>query len=371
MGEYIPQGAHLITYSKSIFEGILMGYRERYSPEVETEKRLGFSEQILAEWKRLYSETFQETVEQREREKERIEKREDSVDHKEILRVLEEFGIDIRKIDISTLENGRFSVKVSNHFGDRRLPDGYAYEGSAARALLMRNIDIDTSAIPRDIDVVRLPGSEPAPGMDAKVAMDFAPEDFEHGHGVEILTDYDSYFATRDLTINEVMATDQEVIATKQCILDTVRRIIRLTDYERWDVEGALSGPKMLAKILRLYSESIHRYGEAEIADMGGGKFEEYFISPFWLALQLDKACEVSTGAAKSFVQRLREHGQIPQDITGIEDAAEYLGGLLRDRPFYFRHAPKGQFEIENRWAEEYEDHEDGVKNSKRKGKRP
>lgn len=328
---------------------------EQYTPRVENEPRASFSEQILAIWKKKYPESFLATVEQRDQEKKRIEMIEGNIEHQEILYLLKEYGIDTKNIQIEALENGRFRIKVFNHFSKNRLPVGYAYEGSAARSLLMRNLNLDRTSVPRDVDVVRTCEEEPEIGLDRKVSMDFMPDDFERGNGVELFLNDDTYFKTRDFTINEVVATDDEIIATKQCILDIVRKIIRLTDFERQERYDGSVGSKMLAKVIRLYSENIHKYGEAEIANVEGWEFEENFISPFWLALQLDKACEISSGVAQKYVQEMVLRKQIPDGIIEVEEAAEYLKKILCGNPFYYRYAPSKQFQVENDLIDEYE----------------
>ncbi len=104
----------------------------------------------------------------------------------------------------------------------------------------------------------------------------------------------EQYFSTRDLTINQVMATDEEIFVTRMALLDTVRHILRPTPYEKAKFNGAV-GEKILAKIIRLYSEMIHKYDEAAIEDVDSYQLEEAFTNPFFLALQLDKAAEIMT----------------------------------------------------------------------------
>ncbi|KKW43002.1 MAG: hypothetical protein UY92_C0001G0016 [Candidatus Magasanikbacteria bacterium GW2011_GWA2_56_11] len=280
-----------------------------------------------------------------------LRKREAAVANKELLEALEEYGIDPHLIEVRP--DGRIRIEVRNHFSKKHLPDGYAYKGGAARALLLRSLGSVLQVEPRDIDVVRLAPEEPYKGADTELAKEFMPDDFSEGWGVEIINSEDQYFSTRDVTVNEVLATDHEVIATEQCVIDAVRHIIRLTEFERGSDKDIYTtpGPKMLAKILRLYSESIHYFGEAEIANVEGWEFEQAFISPFWLALQLDHAFERSREIAALYVEELKKHGQVPPHIAGPEEAAIYLSNLIRGE-FYYRHAPVEQFELEDEWME-------------------
>jgi hypothetical protein len=323
----------------------------------------------------VYADMFPEAFEPVDNEKqtqleEGLSDREAILDDMELTQALDEYGIDGSSIEKEA--GGRLTIPVKDHFGEKRLPEGYAYKGGAARSLLMRSLDVDPRYIPRDIDVVRVIDKEPYPGADDEVAKEFMPEDFETGHGVEVLYEphpededydegsdkFDGYFGSRDLTLNEVLATDESVTATRECVLDTVRHIIRLTDFEEnsgWESGFSGAGPKMLSKILRFYAESIHRYGKAEIQNVADGQFERSFIKPFWLALQLDRACDVSSAVSDQFVKELTSSGQIPDDIQTVEEAASYLARLMKGdiKPFYFRHAPEEQFTAEAEWLEE------------------
>lgn len=170
--------------------------------------------------------------------------------------------------------------------------------------------------------------------------------------GVEVLFDAADYFSTRDLTLNEALANDTSITVTKACLLDSVRRIIRLTEYEQREFEGA--GPKMLSKILRFYAESIHRYGEGNIGSVESYEFERYFINPFWLSLQLDRACSIGTSVAEVYVDELKKRGQLPGKITSVAEAASYLASIMGQRgtSFYYRYAPTEQFHAEAEWFE-------------------
>lgn len=59
----------------------------------------------------------------------------------------------------------------------------------------------------------------------------YAEDDLANGHGVTTVEE--DYFETRDFTINEVMVADNKIIISKDCLLDTVRGILRITDFEK------------------------------------------------------------------------------------------------------------------------------------------
>src|SRR3989339_788843 len=199
-----------------------------------------------------------------------------------------------------------YTLPVHSHFSSRHLPKGYAYRGGAARSLLFRSLGIDPSYVPRDIDVIRLKDDlEEQSARDDQVAREFMPEDYQDGHGIEVVKDFRTYFATRDLTLNEVLATDTQIFATRRAILDIIRHIIRPTMYERILFGGKNIGPKMLAKILRFYVEAIYRYDEAGIRDVDDWQFEENHIPPIWLAVQLDRAYEVNAEVAEQYIHEL------------------------------------------------------------------
>lgn len=181
---------------------------------------------------------------------------------------------------IERQENNTYKIAVKNHFHDKRLPEGYGYKGGAARSLLLRNIGIDPTSMPRDIDIVRLSEKEPHEGVDEKLAKEYMPDDFAQGHGVEFLKNITEYLNTRDLTINELYATDEYIVATDECLRDTIRHIICQSDYEYEQYYDDI-GPKMLAKMLRFYSEALSRGMETSLDKDIERKLEEYSITWF------------------------------------------------------------------------------------------
>ena len=334
---------------------------------MEGARELSFKERLVKAIQEQAPDLFNFTTVDLEERQSQIHVIENGIENSELKEFLERYGVqgvtleldrNITRQDYGGYEEGNevnqekiFVLEVANNFSEENPPEGYAYEGGAARALLLINLGIDTTYTPRDIDVVRLIEDEPHEGADHMVASKFMPDDYSHGHGVRQENDVARYFDTRDLTINEVLATPDKIWVTESCLRDTVRKIIRPTNYERYNFseEGEL-GPKMLSKILRFFTESIQRWGDASIKGIEDWEFERYFIKPFWLALQLDKAFEISTEVAEKFASELKKRKQIPENIANAQEAAEYLISLMGDDDFYYRHAPTEQFDTEDEW---------------------
>ncbi len=326
--------------------------REQFQP-VPSERRSEGLKYTLAE-KLTRTEARTRTLEIQQTLEASYLERESALKDKEIIGALREYGLDPSGVEREP--NGLFRLPVKSHFSKRRLPktEGdsfYAYKGGAARSLLLRSLRIDPTHEPRDVDIMAF-GLEPKPGLDTQVAEQFMPDDFKHGDRVERLESFDraieDYFETRDLTLNEVLATDEVIWTTRLCLLDSIRRIIRVTPFERDSYHDEV-GPKMLAKILRLYTEGIERWGNMTIAH-DDWSFEGAFIQPFWLALQLDKACQQSLVLGEVYVKELVARRQIPKTIKTIEEAVTYLSAEVFN--FAFRHAPVEQFSLEEKWAQ-------------------
>src|SRR3989339_1359299 len=277
----------------------------------------GYKEQLAQAFEHLFpQESRERSLEEQRALQEASEKREIAVMDRDLLEVALEYRADLtglqsenacyRVIERGWQSNDEeyeerrveeydevFSLPVRNHFSEERLPHGYGYKGGAARALLLRTLGIDSTYQPRDIDIVRLTWENPDDTQDAEVAQHWMSEATENASKIEVISDRDDYFTKRYLRMNEILATDDYIQCTKSALLDIMRHVIRPTKYElsRWHEN---LGPKMLAKILRFYAEAIHSYDEAYMGNLEDWRFEEAFITPFWLALQLDKECGIS-----------------------------------------------------------------------------
>src|SRR6056297_3581561 len=283
----------------------------------------------------------------------KLEQKENFIADQDINEVLEKYNINPEKI--RPREDGFYEITVNKHFNknpENKLPEGYGYKGGAARSLLLINLGIDTNSTPRDIDIIRLDEQEPYEGADDELAQKYMPDDFKYGNRVEVIDNLEKYFSNRDFTMNEILATDEKIILNKQCLLDSIRHIIRLSE-EYKEEARAYGAPRwgFLAKAMRFYSEAIHRYGYAEIDLLEDYEIEETSIKPFWLALHLDRACNINKLVAQNYVQEMIKNDQIPPEIDTVAKAADYLLNYVEN--FYYRYAPSQQFKIEDEWTED------------------
>lgn len=227
---------------------------------------------------------------------------------------------------------GEDVVAVQKNKGVRemldRLPEHFVYVGGAARAALERSLGIDAYASPRDIDiaVMNKEGDKIDSSLLDAMSQRYMPEDYAHGHGVKNETV--EYFETRDFTINQVFATNESVYCTMQCLLDTLRGVIRITEFERqesYQGKPYYIHPKLLAKALRLAVQRGMKIEDADVYD-----FQE--IDTFHMALHLDRAAE--QGVADAYIRELRERKQIPDAIYSVDEMLDYLEG---ETDFIFR----------------------------------
>ncbi|MEI6346275.1 MAG: hypothetical protein WCO79_03540 [bacterium] len=260
---------------------------------------------------------------------------------------------------VRKLDDGKWSISYKEKLRED-LPPGYAFKGGAARYYLREALGLSAD-LPRDYDVVRLVEAEPFPGADREVAQKFMPKDLEFGDGVEQVLDMEEYFRTRDLTVNEIVATSDGIVATESALLDTVRNILRLTHFEKTSFRpDGYAGPKMLAKILRFYSQAINECGRfPTIENIGHDRIDEVFISPFWLAVNLDRAWEVGRTKAQDYVDTLISNKQLPIDVVTPEAAADYLLGCMEEESFVFRSADPWHYDTEDVWVRNLEAQED------------
>ena len=246
--------------------------------------------------------------------------------------------------DASFVIDKNGNIEITHNQQALEILAGYGYKGGAARSVLRKVLGLKDIP-PRDFDVVRL-GAEPYAGADNEVAKKFMAHDFEFGDGVEVVDNPNEYLETRDFTINEVYTNGDKIIATQQCIKDTVRNVIRTTAYERKLFSGnGDMGPKMKAKTLRLHAEQMYALGVSSIPEDDLNVIEGTFINPFWLAVQLDRAFERGTAVAENFTTLLYECKIVPEYVRTSTDLGDYL--LTEVDGFRFRNAPHLQYKFE------------------------
>lgn len=246
-------------------------------------------------------------------------------------------------------ENGYNFIPVVTYFREekRRPPQKYFFSGSAARALLMMNMGIPAPMYhPRDMDMLRFTTREEQEAEffkpteeDVWVAKEFMPHDWAHGHGVDFAENPHTYLSTRDFTINELYSDGETIIATDECIADTKEFVLRLTQYEKDAIENGQIPNKMAAKALRMASEIKVRFGEdAQIDPILEYFLETDTITPFWIALQLDKAAETGSAYVAEYMNLLHKYQQIPADVRTPEDLVTFCTDTIpKHRPFVFK----------------------------------
>jgi len=316
---------------------------EKVEKQQKQKKPEDFRFALFKIWQDSFSENEIKNFKKQEEEEALLKKREQLIEGLDIFNLLKRYKIDIS--NIKQISNGLFKIKIFESYKDKKLPEAYAFKGGAARSLLLRVLGIDKNSMPRDFDLARV-GVEPYEGADDEVAEKFMPQDFEYGDGVEVISSIKRYLNTRDFTLNELLATEHSIILTKACLLDTVRHIIRLSDYEKEEeIRSGELNEKLLAKGLRLYSAELLHY-DAKFTSTIIFDLSKVYINKFWLALHLDRALEIGDDVAQKYVDILVQTEILPDNIKTVEDAAGFLIKFLYD--FSFRYVQKDQWEIEH-----------------------
>jgi hypothetical protein len=223
------------------------------------------------------------------------------------------------------------------------LPQNYALKGGAARVTLEKALGINTNALARDIDICYIGSAEEEDiELSKSLAESYADEDLQNGHGVETLEE--NYFQSRDFTINEVLVVNNVILLSKQALLDTLRSIIRFSEFEKTnfyyqenyneekEVSVRFVNNKLASKALRLISE------KEGFDFIDSDFFDHKSINDFHMALHLDRAMEIGPEVADRFVQKLKDYRQIPADINGPIECISYLNEYT---DFVFRHNEK------------------------------
>lgn len=204
------------------------------------------------------------------------------------------------------------------------LPKGVAVVGGSARALLQAAVLGEKASI-RDVDLAALAGVTPSDIDFDQLGEEYMPDDYRHGHGVQE-TEVDAYFATRDLTVNEVFVVDGVAVATERCLGDLREKIIRPTEYESEGWSTGI-GPRisMKAKLFSVIYQSEYGKGSCEGFTMPSdcGEFNE--------ALALNKAFQYGFDISRAFLEEIG-HGNMSD-----EEIIEHAKGLADESDFEFR----------------------------------
>lgn len=143
-------------------------------------------------------------------------------------------------------------VELAGNFKLPKLPIGYGFKGGSARIALLNVLGVNTSKLnPRDFDIVRIGGSKSE--KDLELAARLMPDDFKYGHGVELQPDYETYFNTRDLTVNEIILSGNKLTFSKIAFTDLQSGTVRLSTLYSKDIHKL--NPKLICKMLRIKAE--------------------------------------------------------------------------------------------------------------------
>jgi|GEM_PF-2172256 len=286
-------------------------YESEYREWAEREKALEeggvFPHQTQEEWEREYEEW---------NTRDRVAREKLPYD----VLLLKRFVRRYAGVELDIREHSEYLETLSIPFSEKPflpdLPAGYVFSGGCARSALERTLHIDVYSEPRDIDIIYM-GEDP---IDRRVARDlemrYMPEDSFHGHGISSSSDK-RYFSDRDFTINEVSFDGNTLICTKRCLLDTVRGIVRLTEFEKGRSD------KLLAKALRFITKKKGNGYEYTFADEEDVHL--HGIQPFHMALHLDRAMGEGREYAQKYVDHLKRLGQIQESIQTPEDLYRYF----------------------------------------------
>lgn len=228
---------------------------------------------------------------------------------------------------------------TSGPIASEHVPSGYGFKGGVARhalaVALAKDIRFDAKAhAPRDVDLVRRFGHSGVADEELLRTVNFS--DFERGAKVEEIRDLGLYFASRDLTINEVLVFEQRGFCTALCILDFIGRTLRPTKYRGGSLHAKRKlAPMTVAKCLRLAAESE----SSATGWLVVGIPEEQEVTSLALAVQLRKALERDLDVARSFLRFCIESGVRfePENLEVPPERAfgipEFLEELLLDLP--------------------------------------
>ena len=231
-------------------------------------------------------------------------------------------------VEIISWDENTVTLKAPKLSKLPRLPLNYAYKGGASRLALLAALGKNTkNRVPRDLDIFRV-GKE-ATAEDSKVAKQFMPDDFKHGSGVELVSDYENYLRTRDLTINQVALVEDKIICSYSAIEDSMNYILRPTPHVT-DSNGLAQG-KITMKTLRMRAESLL---EGDIAVLSEERHNPR-VSMFDIALHLERSLTRGTRAAQYYISECVRLGYLTDDKmkSPIGDTIHTLQKKIRKSP--------------------------------------
>jgi len=206
-------------------------------------------------------------------------------------------------------------------------PAGYGYKGGAARLALRALLGEDVSRyIPRDLDLFRIGNGESQ--RDKVVAKRYSPEDFQHGHGIELVRSIDDYLATRDIRFNEILFFENELICSPYAVMDMLRAELHPTT-NLIEQHGETLPGNIQMKMLRMCAES-----ELEgIPYTLCYKIRPEKIKAFDIALHLDRIVARGSRAIEIYLKSCASLGLLGKGKTGRLSFVEAVSELEQSEP--------------------------------------
>lgn len=176
-----------------------------------------------------------------------------------------------------------------------KLPSHYFVKGGVARELLRGHLlpEIGFQRA-RDVDLIRFAGSSDRD--DHRLSMKYMRDDYEFGRGVEVVENRPTYFVTRDLTVNEVLAGHGRLECSFQAIRDIKAGVIQPTPHVT-DAFGDVLGATVM--------KGIRFLAEARVRGFPGrpeGSFFSTRVTHFDIALNLERSFAMSPAVAEEFI---------------------------------------------------------------------
>lgn len=216
------------------------------------------------------------------------------------------------------------------------LPENVAVMGGMARSIAREVITGDREPI-RDIDLVNILDSNQESLHDReeldRLAQKYMPDDYAFGHGIESDT-LESYFRTRDFTVNEALVVNNTLIVSNFAYNDLQENIIRPTYYEMM-YSGVRASSRLALRALMMQtvlSECTSSYPTIEDMRIDGD-----YLGSFDTAVQLNKAMSRGAETARQFTNLLAEYGAIPAELGGQPKATAKYYLKYRVQNFTFR----------------------------------
>lgn len=233
---------------------------------------------------------------------------------------------------VLSFEDRLIRIEAEAHDKIPILDPPYALKGGAAR-LMMNALTGEKvkNKTPRDLDLVRIGAGSPQ--EDDRMAKLYMPDDLQYGNGVELIDDIAQYMQSRDLTINQVLLYDQQLICTPQALRDSINGVLRPTEH----VLGKDNLPpgRIVMKMVRMKSVAAIEHKNFQIAAIP----EDTRITPFDIALHLDRTMARSVTAAEHYIAECVARNYLPAkefSSLDIKAAITALGNKLREGPDFF-----------------------------------